>query len=89
VHPWLEPGTPALTKKLAPGLALAEDPGRGESFGLTRCQTIAEGIVRAYERGRESLEERQATVEEALAEAGVDPAAPYLNSGSEDTYALA
>jgi hypothetical protein len=88
VGPRLAPTTPALTKPLAPGLAVAEDPGRGESFGLNRCEAIAEGIVRAHERGRQSGDERMATVAEALEQAGIDLDAPYLNAGSEDGYAL-
>ena len=34
---------PALTKSLAPGLGLAESPA-GESFGLHRCNLIADGL---------------------------------------------
>jgi hypothetical protein len=89
IGPRLQGSTPTLTKRLASGLAVAEDPGRGESFGLTRCELIAEGIVRAHERGDGSLDERVATVEEALGDAGVDADAPYLNAGSRDAYELA
>ncbi len=43
IEPWLRPASPALTKPLAPGLALAEDPGAGtESFGMNRCRLLAE-----------------------------------------------
>ena len=84
--PWLGARTPALTKPLAPGLGLAEDPGRGESFGLTRCEQIAEGLARAHERGAAARDERVGCVLEVLAEAGIAAGAPYVNPGSEDGY---
>ena len=40
----LKPETPALTKPLAPGVGFAEDPGRGNSFGLHRCCLLADGM---------------------------------------------
>ena len=86
VGPALRGRTPALTKPLAPGLAVAEDPGGGESYGLTRCTQIAEGIARAHEHGVESHDERVALVVEALTEAGVDVDAPYLAGSTEDAY---
>jgi hypothetical protein len=79
--------TPALTKRLAPGLGAAEDPGRAESFGLHRCNVLAEGLVRAYERGAHLLLDRMAVVEETFSEYKISLRTPYLNPGSEDDYA--
>lgn len=84
--PWLRAPTPALTKRLTPGVGLAEDPGRGESFGLTRCEQIAEGVVRAYENGATSRHDRVDIVVKTLAERAIDIATPYLNEGSVDAY---
>src|ERR1700757_334129 len=62
VGTFLKQGTPALTKALAPGLGWAEDPGADDttmhwnSFGTHRCYLLAEGMIRAYERGKTSLE---------------------------------
>ncbi|HVG00548.1 MAG TPA: T3SS effector HopA1 family protein, partial [Chloroflexia bacterium] len=78
---------PALTRKLAPGLGLAEDPEDHESFGLHRCAMLAEGLVRAYEKGKEGVEERLREVAGRLVEAGIDIEQPYLRVGSKDTYA--
>ena len=45
-------GAPALTRSLAPGLALAEDPGHGESYGLHRAMLVAEGLCGNLRRAR-------------------------------------
>ncbi|HYP41982.1 MAG TPA: lanthionine synthetase LanC family protein [Chloroflexia bacterium] len=79
-------GVPALTKQLAPGLGLAEDPGRGESFGYHRCTLLAEGLVRAYEAGKSEVSERLAYVAERFGEEELHIETPYLRSGSSDDY---
>jgi hypothetical protein len=88
VRPFLKPQTPALTRALAPGLGLAEDPGPADSFGLHRCRLLAEGLVRAFEQGRHALEERRAVVAACFAERGYTLQAPYLNPNSTDDYAF-
>ncbi len=89
VESWLRPASPALTKPLAPGLALAEDPGAGaESFGMNRCRVLAEGIVDAAERGAGSVAERLEVVAAHLGRAGVSLEQPYLRPGSVDRYSL-
>ena len=70
-------GTPALTLQLGPGLAFAEDPGDGESFGMHRCRILADACVRASSAARTSLEHRRAVVEECFVESGVDPHEPW------------
>jgi hypothetical protein len=77
---------PALTKQLAPGLGLAEDPGDGDSFGMHRCRLVAEGIIRAHEYGMRSIQKRIAAVVTCFTEAGIDGDYPYLNPGSVDGY---
>lgn len=87
VSPHLSPAVPALTKPLAPGVGLAEDPGHGLSFGEHRCRLLAEGLLRAQEAGRRSLHDRSAVVHESFAHEGIDvEKAPYVNPGSEDVY---
>lgn len=78
----LDPEVPALTRPLAPGLALADDPGDGESFGLHRCHLLAAGIVEAHARGVTELVGRLAVVESALATAGVSLLRPYCGDAS-------
>ena len=86
VKVYMRQGIPTLTKFLAPGLALAEDPGLGASFGLQRCGLLAEGIIAAQEQGVKTLPERVQMVTARLSEANIDLARPYLNPGSEDKY---
>lgn len=78
---------PRFTKRLAPGLGLAEDPGTEESFGQHRCRLVAEGLWAAYKAGKQTSEERLAAVCAALERAGLAPQRPYLQPGSVDDYA--
>ena len=76
---------PALTKSLAPGLGLAGSPA-GESFGLHRCNLIADGLVRSRTEGRTEAAGRLDCVLACWADAGLDVERPYLNPGSQDVY---
>jgi hypothetical protein len=81
----LRPGTPALTKPLADGLSVAEDPPGGESFGMHRCSLLAKAAISAFEQGvgeSGSL----AMVERRFEEEGISLDRPYLNPGSRDDY---
>lgn len=78
--------TPAFTKRLAPGLGLAEDPGGRAGFGLHRCGIVGEGLIRAYEQGLQSRDDRLAVVLDTFEESGITIDAPYLNPGSIDDY---
>jgi len=77
--------TPMLTKRLAPGLAVADDPGDGRSFGQHRCQLIAEGLVRSA-GGSSRFEHRLKAVADRFTDEGLSGAAPWLKAGSPDTY---
>lgn len=82
----LRPATPALTKRLAAGLGIAESPPSDLSFGLSRSRALAEGMLRAYEAGKTSIEDRLQSVEECFIEDGFDFESPYLNLGSLDRF---
>lgn len=82
----LRKNTPAFTKRLAAGLGLAEDIASTESFGEHRCRLLAEGMIRAYEQKKHSVEERLQVVEECFAEAGIRLESPFLGPGSNDSY---
>ncbi|WP_147332773.1 T3SS effector HopA1 family protein [Archangium gephyra] len=82
----LRPEVPMFTRALAPGLGLAEDPRGGMSFGQSRCRLVARGLWSGFTRGRTDREGRLAAVAEAFHEAGVDPAVPYLETGSPELY---
>jgi hypothetical protein len=79
----LRPDSPLFTKPMADGLAFAEDPGGGQSFGMHRCAALARAIRGvALNQGSLSI----AKVEEQLSQQGVSPLFPYLNPGSVEIY---
>lgn len=79
----LRPDSPLFTKPLAAGLAFAEDPGGGQSFGTHRCAALARSICDVAAReGSLSVAE----VEEGLSKQGISLLFPYLNPGSADIY---
>ena len=82
IAPFIAPGIPSLTRRVAPGVAFAEDPGGGESFGADRSRLIAEALVTAHEAGLTVPEERLAAVGRRLREAGTSIEAPYLGPDS-------
>ncbi len=85
----LQPATPALTKALAPGVALAEDPDwKGESFGAHRCRIIAEAALEDGAGADGPPDARIDAVRAAFARRGLRLDAPYLNAGSPDDYRL-
>jgi Lanthionine synthetase C-like protein/HopA1 effector protein family len=80
---------PVFTKRLAPGLGFAEDPGtKRDSFGTHRCRLLAEGMFRAWQQGRKSLPDRLRIVEAHFAENEISLETPFLNPGSADIYEL-
>jgi len=81
---------PLFTKLLAPGLALAEEPdckfAAVESFGMNRCQIVANGLLSARQKGDESPETRMAAIFQQFSLLGIDWQRAYLNANSEDVY---
>jgi hypothetical protein len=77
---------PLFAKPLAEGLALAEEPYTGESFGMQRCRVLAEGILSAHARGLREDAARLEEVERHFAAYGLTLEAPYLNPRSVDQY---
>ncbi|MBV9928772.1 MAG: hypothetical protein JOZ96_27400 [Acidobacteria bacterium] len=77
---------PLFTKPLADGLALAEEPYTGESFGMQRCRILAEGLLGAHARGLREEASKLEEVERHFAGYGLTLEAPYLNSRSVDQY---
>jgi hypothetical protein len=78
----MDPDTPLFTRRLAPGLALADDPGADESFGQHRCRLLAEALWLAHEQG---IPQRQVICDH-FARAGLDLDRPYLHPGGGDDY---
>jgi hypothetical protein len=82
----LRSATPMFTKRLARGLAAAEDPGDGRSFGQQRCGLVAEGLARAFEAGATTRDGRTAAITARFAEEGLRVARPWLSPGSRQRY---
>jgi hypothetical protein len=77
---------PLFTKRLAPGLGLAEDPGNGLSFGQHRCRLVARGLWAAHQIGEQGPEDRLRAIVGAFRAEGLDAEHPYLSQGSVDDY---
>ena len=85
----LNDDVPIFTKKLNSGLSLAEDPATGESFGMSRCGIIAEGIKNAYQNGQVTDEKTMHEIQQSFQARGIQINLPYLNAGSKDIYDFA
>lgn len=81
---------PLFTMQLAPGLGLAEEPSekfaQQESFGMNRCQIVANGLLQAWYQGDNSLDGRMQAIHEQFANLMIDLQHIYLNANSEDIY---
>ncbi|HAA30155.1 MAG TPA: hypothetical protein DCE56_23825 [Cyanobacteria bacterium UBA8553] len=81
---------PLFTKWIAPGLAIAEEPDRKfadmESFGMNRCQIVANGLLEAWQQGDQSPEGRMASIFQHFSLLGIKLQRPYLNANSQDIY---
>jgi type III HopA1-like effector protein len=83
---YLDAPTPLFTKCLRPGLAFADDPRTGESFGMNRCRLVAEGLWTAHLQDERDEGARLGAVVDRFRADGLDPEHPYLNASSEDLY---
>lgn len=90
-QPHFKPDIPLFTKRLALGLGLAEEPDQKfaelESFGMNRCQIIANGLMEAKNQGDNSPEARMEAIYQNFSLLNIDLNSPYLNANSEDIYA--
>jgi hypothetical protein len=83
---FLRPETPLFTREFAPGLAFAEDPGNGESFGMNRCRILAEAICSAASKGLSREQERMAEIARYFGQYGLSLERIHLNAQSADFY---
>jgi hypothetical protein len=86
VRSHMKPYTPLFTKQLLPGLALAEDPGNGQSFGMSRCGLLAQAVVNSWQQGQQSQESRMSILRGLFEKAGFDLDNPHLSLSSVDHY---
>jgi hypothetical protein len=85
---YLQRETPLFTRRLAPGLSFAEEPGTGESFGMFRCRVLAEAVWSAYLQGTQDVGVRLQALRQLFTSYGLDFERPYLRTGSVDSYDL-
>lgn len=81
----LTEGVPALTKPVARGVSVAEDPREPQSFGAHRCGVLARAII-AGARQDATTAQRRALVGEHFERSGIRPGRPYLEIGSADVF---
>lgn len=79
---------PILSKPLAPGLALAEDPDTDDSFGTHRTRAIAQGLYAAFLDGKHTEGERLASVLKSFEAQNISTERPHLNAKPDDPYGL-
>jgi HopA1 effector protein family len=89
---YFQPQIPLFTKFLASGLSVAEEPDekfeKQESFGMNRCQIVANALLEAWLQGDNSAEKRMSFIQERFAHHNIDLERPYLNPSSIDIYNL-
>ncbi|MDQ4024532.1 MAG: T3SS effector HopA1 family protein, partial [Actinomycetota bacterium] len=88
IAPGLRPEVPMMTKRLADGVGLAEDPGGAVSFGQSRVHVVALGLWSCFVTGKTDLESRIGAVATQFAAQGLDAARPFLHAGGRDDYEL-
>ena len=85
-----QPEVPLFTKQMVTGLGLAEEPDRKfaaqESFGMNRCQIVANGLLEAWHQGDDSPKGRMTSIFQQFSLLGIDWQRAYLNASSENIY---
>ena len=89
-QPHFKAEVPLFTLQLAPGLALAEEPDRKfaerESFGMNRCQIIANGLLEAWYQDKNLPDDKMRCIFEQFSLSGIDSSNTFLNASSENIY---
>lgn len=89
VLPNLQPDVSLFCRRMWPGIGFAEDPGNDRSFGEHRCNLVARGICRAWQKSPEpSGDDFLRAIELEFQAAGISLKYPWLNAGSVDIYGL-
>ena len=82
----LQEHVPLFSHRLDKGLSFAEDPGTQESFGMSRCRLLAEGLWQAFQEGLYRTEDRLDRVRRHFAAAGTSLERSHLNFAAVDPY---
>jgi hypothetical protein len=84
----IEAAMPLFTKPVRPGIALAEDPQTGLSFGMHRSGLVARSLARSYVAGHTKEREQWSDLQAEFAQEKLSIERAYLNPGSADVYEL-
>lgn len=89
----LNEGCPSFTLPLKKGLAFADDPGNGQSFGMHRCQILSQALIDIYQeqaaaKAPLSANQKFAIAEATLKDNGVELNKIYLNPNSRSDEKL-
>jgi hypothetical protein len=82
----LEPATPLFTKTLRPGVALAEDPQTGVSFGMHRSALVACSLAKSFIAGHTEENQQSSDLQGEFERENLSIDRAYLNPGSADVY---
>jgi hypothetical protein len=85
---FLRPEVPLFALRLDDGLGFADDPGTSESFGMSRCRTLAQAIWRAHCEGALAIDDWLKLVEEQFLAEGIALEKPWLAPGLVDDPSL-
>lgn len=75
--------TPLFALRLAPGVAFAEDPGTGDSFGMALCGLVADGLLDAWRQACLTVSDRAAAIGRRFVTSGIDLDHPYVRANSQ------
>ncbi len=78
LEPYLVDEIPMFTKQLHKGVGYAEDPGKGQSFGMSRATTIATALVEAFVQEQDT-KQTFTTVVNSLSRKGMSLDRLHLN----------
>ncbi|WP_168880029.1 T3SS effector HopA1 family protein [Rhizobium sp. P28RR-XV] len=80
--------TPMFARPIENGLAAAEDPANGLSFGQDRCHIVAGALWDAFAQGKTSVHARALAITAAMRAADLNPLRPHLGPRSQDCHRL-
>jgi hypothetical protein len=78
--------TPLFTLFINNGVAFAEDPGNGKSFGMNWCELLAEALIRFYETETKTESKKEAIIKDLIKKRGLVLEHPHMNANSFYPY---
>jgi hypothetical protein len=82
----LKEGNPLFTRTLSPGIGIAEDPKAGVSFGMHRCNLLARGLAKAWQKGVQDCRTKMQAIEDEFVANQLSLDCAYLNPGSTNFF---